>query len=66
MTSRRKPSAKVPARPVAPPAPAAQPAARPGVPSGNATSGNARTGNERWQRTVRYTWDKGGSRGGRH
>ena len=32
---------------------------------GAAVPGPSRQSDRRWQRTVRYGWDKGGSRGGR-
>jgi len=45
------------------------PANRPSPPSpqadGPAVPNPLRQADQRWQRTVRYGWDKGGSRGGR-
>ncbi len=46
--------------------PAKLPARRGGAPKSPAGVGKAPPGADaRWQRTVRYGWDKGGSRGGR-
>lgn len=46
--------------------PAKLPGRRGGAPKSPAGVGKAPPGADaRWQRTVRYGWDKGGSRGGR-
>jgi hypothetical protein len=48
-----------PKPPAKPPFPPSQPAECPAIPN------PLRQADQRWQRTVRYGWDKGGSRGGR-
>jgi hypothetical protein len=54
MTARKKPPASKPAGPVR------------GSPPRTGPAANAlRQAETRWQRTARYVWDKGGSRGGR-
>ena len=48
------------------PKPPAKHPLRPDTPADNQTLPNPlRQADNRWQRTVRYGWDKGGSRGGR-
>jgi len=48
------------------PKPPAKQPLRPGTPPGDQPLPNPlRQADTRWQRTVRYGWDKGGSRGGR-
>ncbi len=48
------------------PKPPAKSPLRPETPPDNQTLPNPlRQADNRWQRTVRYGWDKGGSRGGR-
>ena len=48
--------------PKTPPKPKPAPALRN---EGSTTPDPARQPDQRWQRTVRYGWDKGGSQGGR-
>jgi hypothetical protein len=48
------------------PKPPARPAPKTAAQYGKLTPANPlRQADARWQRTVRYGWDKGGSRGGR-
>lgn len=48
------------------PKPPGHPAPKPPLRHGNPAPANPlRQADSRWQRTVRYGWDKGGSKGGR-
>ncbi|WP_319240545.1 hypothetical protein [uncultured Propionivibrio sp.] len=48
-----------------PPKPPSGHAKSPPAPSLPPRASTTNTGAERWQRTVRFNWDKGGSKGGR-
>lgn len=63
--SAAKPAAKPTTTPVSTPAPAATPAKKTYAPPPNKLPNPRLQADARWQRTQRYGWDKGGSRGGR-
>jgi len=54
MTARKNPPASKPSGP-----------ARSALPRTGRTANTLRQAETRWQRSARYVWDKGGSRGGR-